>query len=251
MFSVLEPGPRRSLLAALIFFAIGEVALAADAGKPASLSVIGMFMQADIIVKVVMLGLMLASFAAWTLFVAKLIEIARREGEERDGLAAVLLSPDLSVARAQIVDPGCAAASMIDVVVAEQMAPNSDIATLPERATLRLNRIEALFLRRINQGVGILATIGSAAPFVGLFGTVWGIMNSFIGISKAQNINLAVVAPGIAEALLATAIGLVAAIPAVIFFNLLTRKIAAYRAILADTASAITVLMRRGKTGSV
>jgi biopolymer transport protein ExbB/TolQ len=83
----------------------------------------------------------------------------------------------------------------------------------------RLVRLEAAAGRRINRGTGVLATIGSTAPFVGLFGTVWGIMNSFIGISKAQTTNLAVVAPGIAEALLATAMGLFAAIPAVIAYN--------------------------------
>ena len=78
---------------------------------------------------------------------------------------------------------------------------------------LRLERVEAAMSRRIARGTGVLATIGATAPFVGLFGTVWGIMNAFIGISEAQTTNLAVVAPGIAEALLATALGLVAAIP--------------------------------------
>ena len=81
------------------------------------------------------------------------------------------------------------------------------------------------------RGTGILATIGATAPFVGLFGTVWGIMNSFIGISKPHTTNLAVVAPGIAEALLATALGLVAAIPAVVIYNMFSRSIAGYRAL--------------------
>ena len=86
----------------------------------------------------------------------------------------------------------------------------------------------------MNKGTGLLATIGSTAPFVGLFGTVWGIMNSFIGISKAQTTNLAVVAPGIAEALLATAIGLFAAIPAVIIYNQFARWIGGYKGLLGD-----------------
>ena len=94
-------------------------------------------------------------------------------------------------------------------------------------------------------GTGILATIGATAPFVGLFGTVWGIMNSFIGISKSQTTNLAVVAPGIAEALLATALGLVAAIPAVVIYNLFARWIAGYRARLADAAAGVERLVSR------
>ena len=94
-------------------------------------------------------------------------------------------------------------------------------------------------------GTGVLATIGSTAPFVGLFGTVWGIMNSFIGISEAQTTNLAVVAPGIAEALLATAIGLVAAIPAVVIYNFFARAITGYRLRLNETAASVERLVSR------
>src|SRR5262249_35380365 len=97
----------------------------------------------------------------------------------------------------------------------------------------------------IARGTGILATIGATAPFVGLFGTVWGIMNSFIGISKSHTTNLAVVAPGIAEALLATAFGLVAAIPAVIIYNTFSRQIAGYRALTADASAEVMRLASR------
>jgi biopolymer transport protein ExbB len=97
----------------------------------------------------------------------------------------------------------------------------------------------------MNRGTGIVATIAATAPFVGLFGTVWGIMNSFIGISKSQTTNLAVVAPGIAEALLATAIGLVAAIPAVIIYNQLVRTIAGYRALVGDASAVVLALVSR------
>src|SRR5690606_36167835 len=100
---------------------------------------------------------------------------------------------------------------------------------LKERVGSILSRIEAQAGRRLARGTGVLASIGSVAPFVGLFGTVWGIMNAFIGISQAQTTNLAVVAPGIAEALLATAIGLVAAIPAVIIYNVFARAVTGYR----------------------
>ena len=97
----------------------------------------------------------------------------------------------------------------------------------------------------MSRGTGVLATIGATAPFVGLFGTVWGIMNSFIGISKSQTTNLAVVAPGIAEALLATAFGLVAAIPAVIIYNHFTRSIAGYKSLVADASALVMRLLSR------
>ena len=108
-----------------------------------------------------------------------------------------------------------------------------------ERVGTRLQQAVAQAGRAMNSGTGVLATIGATAPFVGLFGTVWGIMNSFIGISKSQTTNLAIVAPGIAEALLATAIGLVAAIPAVIIYNNFSRSISGYKALLADAASEV------------
>ena len=116
---------------------------------------------------------------------------------------------------------------------------------LKERAASRLERIEAAAGRAMTRGTGILATIGATAPFVGLFGTVWGIMDAFIGISKAQTTNLAVVAPGIAEALLATALGLVAAIPAVVLYNLLARYTTGCRALIADAAASVLRLLSR------
>jgi biopolymer transport protein ExbB len=120
-----------------------------------------------------------------------------------------------------------------------------DGSGLKERVATRLQRLEAASGRAASKGTGVLATIGATAPFVGLFGTVWGIMNSFIGISKAQTTSLAVVAPGIAEALLATALGLVAAIPAVVIYNHFARRIQAYRAQVADTSAVVLQLLSR------
>ncbi len=114
-----------------------------------------------------------------------------------------------------------------------------------ERAASRFAEIVRGEQRAVRTGMGVLATIGSTAPFVGLFGTVWGIMNSFIGISKSQTTNLAVVAPGIAEALLATAIGLVAAIPAVIIYNHFTRRTAGYLDIVGQASGAAARLLSR------
>ena len=120
-----------------------------------------------------------------------------------------------------------------------------DIDGIKERIAARFERIEAGVGRHMLRGTSILATIGATAPFVGLFGTVWGIMNSFIGISKLHTTNLAVVAPGIAEALLATAFGLAAAIPAVVIYNMFSRSIAQYRALYADVSVEIMTLVSR------
>jgi biopolymer transport protein ExbB len=121
----------------------------------------------------------------------------------------------------------------------------ADRSGIKERVATRLARLEAAAGRAVNRGTGLVATIGATAPFVGLFGTVWGIMNSFIGISEAQTTNLAVVAPGIAEALLATAIGLFAAIPAVIIYNQLVRRIGGYRALVGDASAEVSRLVSR------
>ena len=137
---------------------------------------------------------------------------------------------------AQIVQSAAREASLSDSIFDDG---------LKERIALRLERVEAAMSRRIARGTGVLASIGATAPFVGLFGTVWGIMNAFIGISEAHTTNLAVVAPGIAEALLATALGLIAAIPAVVIYNHLARSIAAYRALLGDASVQVMLLVSR------
>ena len=116
---------------------------------------------------------------------------------------------------------------------------------IKERAASRFSEIVRLEARAVRQGMSIVATIGATAPFVGLFGTVWGIMNSFIGISKAQTTTLAVVAPGIAEALLATAIGLGAAIPAVIIYNHFSRATKRYLEFVGRGSGAVGRLLSR------
>jgi biopolymer transport protein ExbB len=133
-------------------------------------------------------------------------------------------------------------AAMLELRLSADIADKSGIK---ERVATRLARLEVAAGREMNRGTGVLATIGATAPFVGLFGTVWGIMNSFIGISKAQTTNLAVVAPGIAEALLATAVGLFAAVPAVIIYNQFARSIASYRALVGDAGAEVQRLVSR------
>lgn len=122
---------------------------------------------------------------------------------------------------------------------------SDDNEGIKERTSFRLERRVAAVGRQMGRGNGYLATIGAISPFVGLFGTVWGIMNSFIGIAQTQTTNTAVVAPGIAEALLATAIGLVAAIPAVVIYNVFARQIGGFKAMLGDVAAQVLLLQSR------
>jgi biopolymer transport protein ExbB len=127
----------------------------------------------------------------------------------------------------------------------QMSATGSNGSGIKERAASRFSEIIRSESRAMRQGMGVLATIGATAPFVGLFGTVWGIMNSFIGISKSQTTNLAVVAPGIAEALLATACGLAAAIPAVMIYNYLTRMMRGYLDLAAEASGSAGRLLSR------
>lgn len=220
------------------------------ADLPHDLSPWGMFMAADIVVKAVMLGLAFASLVTWTVWLAKTLELAGAKARARSVLKVVRSARTLSEAMSRAGAKGGPAALMLRAATQETEMSNNAIAHaggegLKERVSSALNRIEAAAGRRIAKGTGVLATIGSTAPFVGLFGTVWGIMNSFIGISESQTTNLAVVAPGIAEALLATAIGLVAAIPAVVIYNVFARSITGYRQMLGDVGAGIERLISR------
>ena len=206
---------------------------------PKDLSVWGMFVAADWLVQAVMVGLAIASVVTWTVFVAKSLELATAFRRQRSVLLAVDAAPSLDAAPANEL---VAAARAERELSAEA---TDDREGLKERVASRLERLETAAGRSMLKGTGVLATIGATAPFVGLFGTVWGIMNSFIGISRSQTTNLAVVAPGIAEALLATALGLAAAIPAVVIYNHFARRIAAYRALVGDTSAAVLRLVSR------
>ena len=222
---------------------------AANSSLPRNLSPWGMFLSADIVVKAVMIGLAFASLVTWTVWLAKTIELnsARRQARRR----LQMLESDVTLRYAQN-DVGNARDAVAQIIqsAANEARLSGDIFDdgFKERIALRLERVEAAMARRIGRGTGVLATIGATAPFVGLLGTVWGIMNSFIGISEAQTTNLAVVAPGIAEALLATALGLVAAIPAVVIYNHFARSIAGYRALLTDASAQVLLLVSRDQT---
>ena len=211
---------------------------------PQALSPWAMFLNAHIVVQAVMVGLALASVITWTVWLAKTVEIARARASVRRLIAALGSARTLEEA-VERGDDGSVEASLVAAAAVEAKLSAGAGAGLKDRVASRLERIEAGAGRRLGRGTGILASIGSTAPFVGLFGTVWGIMNSFIGIAASHTTNLAVVAPGIAEALLATAMGLVAAIPAVVIYNLFVRTIAAYRAQLADAAAEVLRIVSR------
>jgi biopolymer transport protein ExbB len=214
---------------------------------PRDLTPMGMFMAADIVVKVVMIGLIFASVLTWTICLAKALELwgARRSLARAQGSLAAARS--LAEASQETSAESRHVALLIGAVDGElERSPDlRDVDGIKERITARFERIEAGVGRQMMRATGILATIGATSPFVGLFGAVWGIMNSFIGISKLHTTNLAVVAPGIAEALLATAIGLAAAIPAVVIYNALARAIGGYCALFANASVEILTLVSR------
>ena len=197
-----------------------------------------MFANATVIVKFVMILLAAASVLTWTIWIFKTLEI--RDSRRCLACDIDLLGKATDLSEVQSLEHP-APVAMMEIISLEQKRsgkPASIAAAegLKERVAARLQNVEASAINRMLRGASVLATVGAIAPFVGLFGTVWGIMNSFIGISESKTTNLAVVAPGIAEALLATAIGLVAAIPAVIMYNHVARLIAGYRRQLSEAA---------------
>ncbi|TQF30729.1 tonB-system energizer ExbB [Bradyrhizobium sp. UNPA324] len=206
-----------------------------------------MFMSADVIVKAVMIGLAFASLMTWTVFIAKSIELSVASTKLRSALKKIADTRSLAEAQMALgakegILPSFLAAALREARMSAGLSSDSGIK---ERAASSFAEIVRAEARRIRIGMGVLATIGSTSPFVGLFGTVWGIMNSFIGISKSQTTNLAVVAPGIAEALLATAIGLVAAIPAVIIYNHFSRVTKGYLELVSRASGAAARLLSR------
>jgi biopolymer transport protein ExbB len=225
----------------------GSKSLKAEAAALRELSPWSMFLSADILVKAVMIGLAFASLLTWTIFIAKMIELSVAQRKLKTSLNNI--SDSRSLAEAQFalgakqgVLSSFLAAAMREARLSAGISSDSGIKERAASSFAEILRAEA---RRIRLGMGLLATIGATSPFVGLFGTVWGIMNSFIGISKAQTTNLAVVAPGIAEALLATAVGLVAAIPAVIIYNHFARVTKTYLELVSRASGTAGRLLSR------
>ncbi|WP_339466871.1 tonB-system energizer ExbB [Pseudomonas capeferrum] len=216
-------------------------------GMAHDLSPWGMYKNADIVVKIVMIGLAIASIITWTIWIAKGFELMGAKRRLRGEIAQLKKSASLKEASEVSNKEGTLAHTLVhDALEEMRLSANTrEKEGIKERVAFRLERLVAASGRNMSSGTGVLATIGSTAPFVGLFGTVWGIMNSFIGIAKTQTTNLAVVAPGIAEALLATALGLVAAIPAVVIYNVFARSIAGYKAQVSDASAQVLLLVSR------
>jgi biopolymer transport protein ExbB len=237
----------RHLLPALLMLTAASPAFAQDISGtlPERLTAWGMFVAADWVVKAVIIGLAIASVITWTVLVAKSLELKRATEAQRRALTAIRGARTLAEASKLAAAQGSPLIAEALAEIKQSADALDDREGVKERIVSAFDRIEAALGRRMTRGTSVLATIGATAPFVGLFGTVWGIMNSFIGISESQTTNLAVVAPGIAEALLATAIGLVAAIPAVVIYNHFARQIAAYKALVGDTSAAVLRLVSR------
>lgn len=223
--------------------------MVAGGGFAEDLSVMGMYRNADLVVKSVMIGLLLASIVTWALFFAKgsyLLALRRRLRNETAQLVEAKSLNDALAISKKFGNKSATADFFNDAELERTYSQESKVASgIKERVEMRMERRVVAIIRELGRGNGYLATIGAISPFIGLFGTVWGIMNSFIGIAHSQTTNLAVVAPGIAEALLATAIGLIAAIPAVIIYNIFARMIAGYRGEIGDIATGVVTLVSR------
>ena len=198
-----------------------------------------MFLQADLVVKVVMIGLLICSVLSWTLLVIRLFEFrslrttSDRFLENFRGARSIVdmgkIAESEEFAGNPMADMAAAAAAEVELSRQAGLHVNGEHRdSTIMRAQTAIGAVQSSLARRLSGGMQFLASVGSNAPFVGLFGTVYGIMNSFIGIANTNTTNLAVVAPGIAQALLATGIGLFTAIPAVVFYNYFQTQITSY-----------------------
>jgi len=203
------------------------------------LTPIVMFLQADLVVKIVMIGLLACSIGTWMLLVIKLVEfnaLKRSSDSFLESFRGAKSITDMGrIAESEefagnpLADMAAAAAAEVELSKQAGLHVSGEHRdSTISRATAAIGAVQSSLARRLSGGMQFLASVGANAPFIGLFGTVYGIMNSFIGIANTNTTNLAVVAPGIAQALLATGIGLFAAIPAVIFYNLFQTQITGY-----------------------
>ena len=217
----------------------GAVAAPTSIKGGADMTPVGMFFNATPVVKVVMIGLLAASLLSWTILIIKLINMAslnRQTGKFLEAFRDARSITDMNRVATSEEFEGNPFADMAAAASNEvELSRQAGLSIMGEhrgstisRASAAVSGVQATLAKRLSGGMQFLASVGSSGPFIGLFGTVYGIMNSFIGIAKTNTTNLAVVAPGIAEALLATGIGLFAAIPSVIFYNFFQTQIAGY-----------------------
>jgi biopolymer transport protein TolQ len=230
-----------------------DVAATSLGGLAHDLSLWGLFMQADWVVKAVMIGLLLASVWVWAIIFEKLTSL-RRANRQADSFEDSFWSGNSldDLYRREGERPAHPIAAVFGAAMREwhrsaDRLPGSELAAAgtQERMDRAMTVTVQREMDRLERWMVFLASVGSVAPFVGLFGTVWGIMNSFTAIAGMQNTNLAVVAPGIAEALFATAIGLVAAIPAVLAYNKITTDLSRFAGRLEGFASEFGAILSR------
>jgi len=216
------------------------------------MNILDLFLKASLLVKLIMLILIGFSIASWAIIIqrTRILNAAAREAEafEDKFWSGIELSRlyqesqgkrDNLTGSEQIFYSGFK--EFVRLHRANSHAPEAVVEGASRAMRISMNRE----LENLETHIPFLGTVGSISPYIGLFGTVWGIMNSFIGIAQTQTTNLAVVAPGIAEALLATAIGLVAAIPAVVIYNVFARQIGGFKAMLGDVAAQVLLLQSR------
>jgi biopolymer transport protein ExbB len=225
------------------------------------LTPIGMFLQADLVVKLVMIGLLACSVLSWMLLIIKMFEFGGLKKssdaflESFRGAKSITdmgkIAESEEFAGNPMADMAASAAAEVELSrqAGLQVSGEHRDSTIM-RASTAIGAVQSSLARRLSGGMQFLASVGSNAPFIGLFGTVYGIMNSFIGIANTNTTNLAVVAPGIAQALLATGIGLFTAIPAVVFYNYFQTQITAYGArtegFVAELVNAISRQLDKG-----
>ena len=241
------PAPAEATATAPADAAVPATPEAAPAAEPAQvggeshgkLTPARMFMDADVVVKVVMIGLLLASVFTWVILLIKLFEFGALNRATDRFLEAFRQTRTIADMRRVATSEEFEGNPLADMAAAAtdevELSRQAGLSVTGDHRDSALNRAQAAvsavqsgLAKRLSGGQQFMASVGSTAPFIGLFGTVYGVMNSFIGIANTNTTNLAVVAPGIAEALLATGIGLFAAIPAVIFYNYFNTRIAAY-----------------------
>ena len=238
-----------------------EAPTAVGGEKHGKMTIPGMFMDADWVVKTVMIGLLLASVFSWTLLIIKMMEFGGLNRTSDRFLEAFRGARSVADMRRiatsdefdgnPLADMAAAASEEVELSrqAGLQVSGEHRDSTLT-RAASAVSAVQAGLSKRLSGGQQFLASVGSSGPFIGLFGTVWGIMNSFIGIANTNTTNLAVVAPGIAEALLATGLGLFAAIPSVIFYNYFQTRISAFGArsegFVAELMNAISRQLDKG-----
>ncbi len=221
-------------------------------GATADMSLLGLFLQADIVVKIVMLMLIVASVWVWAIVFEKVTSL-RRATRAADGFEDRFWSGGSldELYDAEGAKPAHPMAAVFGAAMTEwrrsTRAAGADIAHgfARERVERAMNVTISREMEALEKWMIFLASVGSTAPFIGLFGTVWGIMNSFSAIAQMQNTNLAVVAPGIAEALFATAIGLIAAIPAVLAYNKISTDLARFASRLDGFATEFGAILSR------